>query len=426
MSEVKSLAFDAAMVDWCRNQFPSLQRKENDREVVFLDGPAGTQVPNSVISAISKYLIDCNANHGGAFGTSVESDRRMHDAHQALADFVNADSGDEITFGQNMTSLTFSFSRAIAQDWKAGDEVIVTALDHDANISPWLLAARDAGVTIKWVKYRESDYLLDMDDLKNQLSDKTKLIAVVAASNATGGVNPIREVADLAHGIGAQVYVDAVHYGPHDLIDVKAWDCDFLACSTYKFFGPHLGVVWARRELLEKMVPYKVRPASNELPDKWMTGTQSFESIAGGMAAVDYLAEIGSRLSGASGRREQLQSAFQAIGEYEQSLSRQLIKGLLAIDGVKIYGVTDLDSLDQRVPTFSITHPAISSSDLAKGLAEQGVYVWSGHYYALEFTTRVGLMPDGMVRIGAVHYNTPEEIERLLDAISNCVKSKLG
>jgi cysteine desulfurase family protein (TIGR01976 family) len=413
------------LVQACRQQFPALAREENGQAAIFFDGPAGTQVPLCVIDAISDYLVRCNANHGGQFATSRESDEWLHEAHRALADFVGGSDPDEIAFGQNMTSLTFAFSRALAKTWESGDRIIVTALDHDANISPWVLAAQDAGVEVKWVPFLETDYTLNLDLFADSLNERTRLVAVGAASNATGGINPIKQISQLAHQHGAQVFVDAVHFGPHGLIDVADWNCDFLACSTYKFFGPHLGLIWGRRKLMEDLSAYKVRPADPQIPGKWMTGTQSHESIAGGMACVDYLAKLGRTISGDadSDRRSALISAFEAITEYEQDLSTRLIQGLSQIAGIKIFGITDLDRLNERFPTVSITHEAISSQQLAEELGRQGIYVWSGNYYALEFTTRLGLEPDGMVRIGLVHYNTPEEIDRLLAAIEQAISS---
>ena len=416
------------LVESCRQNFPSLERQENGQSAVFFDGPAGTQVTQSVIDAMTSYMINCNANHHGQFGTSRESDAILHSAHQSLADFVGATDPGEIAFGQNMTSLTFSFSRAMSLTWKPGDEVIVSAVDHDANITPWVMAARDAGVTVKWIPFNTEDYMLDLDVLSELLCDKTRLVAVGAASNATGGINPVKKITKMAHKHGAQVFVDAVHYGPHGLIDVNDWGCDFLACSTYKFFGPHMGVLWGHRRLLENLNAYKVRPCSNELPSRWMTGTQSHESIAGGMACVDYIAQIG-RLTGAGAdadRRTSLVSAFDTIVEYEKDLSARLISGLQAIEGIKIYGITDLERLDERFPTISITHEAISPSELARLLGEQGVYVWSGNYYALEFTTRLNLEPEGMVRIGLVHYNTVAEIDRMLACVSSIVEKVVG
>lgn len=419
------MKFDTTLVEECRQQFPALRREEQGKPAVFFDGPAGTQVPTCVAEAMSYYLLNCNANHGGQFSTSIESDQLLHDAHQAHADFVGASDGDEIMFGQNMTSLTFAFSRALAKTWKPGDEVVVTALDHDANITPWVMAAQDAGATVRFVGYRPDDYSLDLDDLADTLNENTRLVAVGCASNATGGINPVKQVAEMAHQVDAQVFLDAVHYGPHGLIDVVDWDCDFLACSDYKFFGPHLGMLWGRRELMESIQPYKVRPSENQLPGRWMTGTQSHESIVGGKACIDYLAGIG-RKTGAdahSTRRESLTSAFNAIVEYEQHLSQRLLDGLSQIEGIEVIGITDSKCLDQRFPTFSIRHHRVSPTELAKQLGQQGIFVWNGNYYALEFSSRMGFEPEGMVRIGLVHYNTTAEIDRLLEAIEQTVSA---
>ena len=413
--------FETTMVDYCRRQFPALQREENGRPVAFLDGPAGTQVPLVVIEAMTRYFTECNANEGGLFGTSRQSDHWLHEAHQAFADLVGAEDPDEIIFGQNMTSLTYAFSRALARTWKAGDEIIVTALDHDANISPWVQAASDHDVVVHWIDFNSTDYMLDLDQLEKMLSDKTRLVAVGCASNATGGINPVKEICAMAHQANALVYLDAVHFGPHGLIDVADWDCDFLACSSYKFFGPHLGTLWGRRKLLEEVAAYKVRPASNQIPGKWMTGTPSHESIVGGMACIDYLADIGRQVSGQEDlpRRKALELAFQAIAEYENALTSYLLDGLARVPGVKVYGITEPSQLERRFSTVSITHEAIQTTELAQRLADAGIYVWHGNYYALEFTHRLGLEPEGMVRIGLVHYNTFAEIDRLLEVVSH-------
>lgn len=419
------MKFDQALVDACREQFPALQRQENGKPVVFFDGPAGTQVPRRVAEAITDYLYRCNANHHGHFATSQESDQLLRASHQAHAEFVGASDADEVAFGQNMTSLTFAFSRALAKTWNPGDEVLVSSLDHDANITPWRLAAEESGAQVKFIDYHPDDFTLNLDDLADKLSEKTRLVAVGCACNATGGINPVKQIAEMAHSLGAKVFLDAVHFGPHGLIDVVDWDCDFLACSDYKFFGPHLGMLWGRRELLESLQPYKVRPASNQLPTRWMTGTQSHESIAGGMACIDYLADIG-RKTGAepeSNRREALIAAFDAIVEYETMLSERLIDGLSQINGLEIIGITDKARLHERFPTFSIRHASISPANLARELGQRGICVWNGNYYALEFSQRMGFEPDGMVRIGLVHYNTTEEIDRLLLAIDQCVSA---
>ncbi len=398
-----------------RRQFPALQQVRHGRTPVFLDGPGGTQVPRRVIDAIADYLSNCNANHGGAFDTSRDSDRVLHDAHAAVADLLNAPSPDEIVFGQNMTSLTFQLSRSLARTWRPGDEVIVTRLDHDANVSPWVLAARDAGAVVRRVDFRPEDCTLDLDDLRRQLNERTRLVAVGRASNAVGTVNDVRAVARLAHAAGARVFLDAVHYAPHGPIDVRAWDCDFLACSAYKFFGPHVGILWGRRDLLEELPAYKVRPAADDLPGRWMTGTQNHEGIAGVLAAVDYLAEVG----GAAGERgARLRAALTAIRDYETDLSRRLLAALAERPRFKVWGITDPDRLAERVPTVSITLPGTSSAALAEHLAARQVYAWSGNFYALELTERLGVeQQGGLLRLGLVHYNTADEIDGLMQAL---------
>ncbi len=422
------MKFNQALIDSCRQQFPGLARQQDGQPTVFFDGPAGTQVPRCVGEAMTNYLYHTNANHHGQFATSHESDELLTASHEAHAEFVGASDGGEVAFGQNMTSLTFSFSRALAKTWNPGDEIIVSSLDHDANVNPWLVAAEESGVKVLFIDYNEGDYTLDLDDLGNKLNDKTRLVAVGCACNATGGINPVKRIAEMAHAVDAQVFLDAVHFGPHGLIDVVDWDCDFLACSDYKFFGPHLGMMWGRRALLETLEPYKVRPASNVLPSRWMTGTQSHEAIAGGMACIDYLADIG-RKTGAdenATRRVALASAFEAIVEYEKLLSEKLIDELSSVEGLEIFGITDKSRLDERFPTFSIRHNNISPKELASQLGRQGICVWNGNYYALEFSTRMGFEPEGMVRIGLVHYNTVDEIERLICGIEHAVSLSVG
>ncbi|HIA19380.1 MAG: cysteine desulfurase-like protein [Pirellulaceae bacterium] len=403
------------LIEQCRQQFPALSRLVNDSPAIFLDGPAGTQVPQRVIDAMVRYLSDCNANHGGLFPTSMESDLMLAEAHQALADLLGVEDSAEVAFGANMTSLTFSLARSLARTWSPGDEIVVTRLDHDANVSPWVLAAEDAGVTVHFIDLRVDDYTLDLEALQDKLSEKTRLVAVGCASNASGGINPVQDICRWAHDAGSLVFLDAVHYAPHRLIDVPAWDCDFLACSTYKFFGPHVGVCWGRRALLEELTAYKVRPAENALPAKWMTGTQNHEGIAGALAAVNYLADLGCQLKGQDdlARREALQVAFTAIEDYETELTRQLLEGLNAIEQIKVWGISDLARLAERVPTVSITHDNLTAAQLAERLGQQGIFAWHGNYYALEFTESLGLEPAGMLRIGLVHYNTAEEVERL-------------
>ena len=412
-------------IETIRANFPALRKEHDGRPAVFFDGPAGTQVPQSVIDAFGNYLTTCNANHGGLFLTSRENDELVHRAHGAFADFIGADDPDEIIFGQNMTSLTFAFSRALAKTWNAGDEIVVTRLDHDANVTPWVLAAQDAGVVVRYVELETESYTLDMESLQENISEKTRLVAIGAASNATGGVNPVKQISAMAHEVGALVFVDAVHYGPHGLIDVVDWDCDFLCCSAYKFFGPHLGIFWGRRQLLESLTAYKLRPAEDELPGKWMTGTQSFESIAAGMACVDYLCRLGDPgFDPQNGnRRNALKKTFESIVEYEQKISARMLDQFAQIEGLKVYGITDPNRLSERFPTFSVAHSHVTTTQLAQSLCDRGVFVWHGNYYALQFTESLGLEPEGMVRIGLVHYNTLSEIDRMIEALQESLAS---
>ena len=405
-------------VQSCRRQFPALALSVNDRPAVYFDGPAGSQVPQRVVDAIGDYLTRMNANHGGVFQTSRQSDSLLDEAHRALADFVGTDDPDCIVFGPNMTSLTFALSRSLARTWKPGDEVVVTRLDHDANVTPWVLAARDAGATVRHVEIHTDDCTLDLDDLAGKLTSRTRLVAVACASNAAGTVNPMREIVRLAHQVGALVFFDAVHYAPHRLLDVKRWGCDFLACSAYKFFGPHVGVLWGRGELLGELPAYKVRPAPEELPGRWMTGTQNHECIAGTLAAVEYLADLGRTLDREAGdRRGALKAAYAGIESYEGELLSKMLSGLADLPDVKIWGITDPADFDRRVPTVAITHQRMIPVKLAEHLAAHGIFVWHGNFYALPLTEALGLEPHGLVRIGLLHYNTGEEVDRLLEAL---------
>ncbi len=404
-----------------RKQFPALSRQHSGKLAVYFDGPAGTQVPQRVIDAIADYLSNRNANHGGLFATSVESDAMLDEAHQAVADLLGADDADCVSFGPNMTTLTFSLSRSLSNTWNAGDEIIVTRLDHDANVTPWVLAAKDAGVTVRYVEFNHNDCTLDFDDFHAKLSDKTRMVAVGCASNSTGSINPVREICAAAREVGALSFLDAVHFAPHSLIDVDAFGCDFLACSAYKFFGPHIGMMWGRRELLEELKAYKLRPAPDDLPGKWMTGTQNHECIAGVLAAIDYMADIGRLVSSDQtlDRRASLKASYQAVGGYESHLVTQLLSGLGEIPDIKVWGITDPADFTHRLPTVSITHQRLSATELAQHLADIGIFVWHGNYYALQITETLGLEPDGMVRIGLVHYNTEEEVTRLLEALKS-------
>ena len=385
-----------------REQFPALSRVVNNKIPLFLDGPAGTQVPQSVIDAITHYLTTCNANHAGAFTTSRESDRIIAAAHQATADFLNASSAEEIIFGQNMTSLTFHFSRSLAKTWSPGDEIIVTRLDHDANVRPWTLAAQDVGATVHYVDFHPENGTLNWEDYQAKLSSKTKLVAIGAASNLLGTINDVAKLTQAARQHGAKVFVDAVHYAPHGPIDVQAWDCDFLACSAYKFFGPHVGILWGRQQLLEELQPYKVRPASDQCPDRWMTGTQNHEGLAGVKAALDYLSGIG----------------MDTVQQYERGLSAKMLEHFARRPDLTVRGITDPDQLEWRVPTFAFTSVRHSPQTMAQHLADHEIYAWAGHSYAIEVTERLDLEKSGgVLRVGLVHYNTVSEIDRLFAAL---------
>lgn len=409
-------AFD---VTRCRSRFPALARRMNDRPVVYFDGPAGSQVPQSVIDAVGRYLAETNANHEGAFATSRESDAMIAEAHRAVADLLGADDPDQVIFGANMTTMTLSLSRALSRTWNPGDEVLTTRLEHDANFTPWALAARDAGATLRCAALRPDDCTLDLEDFRRQLSDRTRFVAVCCASNAVGSVTPIREIVRMAHEVGAEVFLDAVHYAPHLLMDVGAWDCDYLACSAYKFFGPHVGVLWGKRAPMERLPVYKLRPPSDELPGRWMTGTQNHEGIAGTLAAVEYQAGLGRECAPqASDRRSSLVAAYGAIAEYERSLTARLLGRLVEVPGVKVWGITDPERLSERAPTVSFTHARCSPREVAEFLADRGIFVWHGNYYALPLTEALDLEPEGMVRIGLLHYNTADEVDYFADVLA--------
>jgi cysteine desulfurase family protein (TIGR01976 family) len=408
------MSFDPAAV---RAQFPALGLIDNGRQAVFFDGPGGTQVPQSVADAMAHTLIHANANVHGPFLTSHRADQIIADAHSAMADMLGC-AADEVYFGQNMTSLTFALSRAIGRTLQPGDEIVVTKLDHDANHAPWK-ALSELGVIIKEVAVDVEDCTLDMEDFAAKIGPKTKLVACGYASNAVGTINDVRKVVEMAHAVGALVFIDAVAYAPHGPIDVKALDCDFLACSVYKFFGPHTGVVYGKREHLERLTPYKVRPASNAGPDRWMTGTQSHESLAGTIAAVDYIASLG----GAEGsRREQIVRGMQSVAEYELELCQSMIERLLVIPGLTFFGIPTAEPGTPRVPTIAFRLDGYTPQAVAEHLAGRAIYVWYGNYYALNLTESLGVEDKGgMVRVGLTHYNTYEEVDRLIAAINELV-----
>lgn len=404
-------------LDWIRQQFPSLQQTVDGHAAIFFDAPGGTQVPQRVIDAIASYLSTSNANTHGAFRTSARTDKLIADARAAVADFLNCDP-DEVVFGPNMTTLTLALSRAIGRELKSGDELLVTCLDHDANVSPWV-SLEERGVKVRTADIKPSDCTLDMFDLSAKIRRSTRVVAVGWAANAVGTINDVGEAVRLAHAAGAMAFIDAVHYAPHGTIDVRSLDCDFLACSAYKFFGPHLGILYGKREQLQRLRPYKLRVSSEQLPDRWETGTQNHECLAGLIAAIDYIADLGRRLNPAAvSRRDAILAAYEAIGQHERELSAQLITGLLQIPGLTFYGIRDLTRLDQRTPTVAIRMEGHSPRELAAKLGEHGIFTWDGNYYAVNLTERLGVENSGgMLRIGLTHYNTAKEVDRLLQEL---------
>ncbi|MBD2145624.1 cysteine desulfurase-like protein [Sphaerospermopsis sp. FACHB-1194] len=445
-------------IKWIRSQFPALNQTINGKPAIFFDGPGGTQVPGAVLDNINDYLVRSNANAHGYFTTSARTDAVINSARAAIADFLGCDH-DEVVFGANMTSLAFSVSRAIARELQPGDEIIVTKLDHAANISPWV-ALEEKGVNVQFVDINISDCTLDLNDLETKINEKTKLVAVTYASNAVGTINDIAKIVKLAHSFGALVFVDAVHYAPHAPINVHHLDCDFLACSAYKFFAPHLGILYAKKEHLTRFSPYKVRPASNEVPSRWETGTLNHEGLAGLVATINYLAKLGCHVSPTldnellesliaadreglttfhcprfltsetpenhelasayHSRRAALLAAMTAIQQYERELSKKLIDGLLEIPGIKVYGITEPEKFNWRTPTVSITIESKTSAEIAKFLGEQGIFTWHGNFYAIELTEKLDVETSGgLLRIGLAHYNTVDEIGELLQVL-NC------
>ena len=400
-----------------RAQFPSLSQTVNGHPAIFLDGPGGTQVPQRVIDAISGYLSRDNANSGGNYETARRTDRVLLEARHAMADFLGCDA-DEVAFGMNMTTLTFAISRAIGREIQPGDEIVLTCLDHDANFAPWK-ALEERGAVIRVADIHEADCTLNMEDLAGKINHRTKIVAAGLASNAVGTINDASEITRLAHRVGALSYIDAVHYAPHGPIDVRAIDCDFLACSAYKFFGPHMGILYGKREHLQRLAPYKVRPASNNSPERWETGTQNHECIAGITECVNYLADLGRGVdTSAASRREAILAAMKEIQSYEKGLAEQLIAGLLQIPGLKFYGITDPARFGERCPTVAVRIAGHTPAELANRLNERGIFTWDGNYYAINLTDRLGVeSAGGFLRIGLAHYNQAEEVEALLQAL---------
>ncbi|MEC9350929.1 MAG: cysteine desulfurase-like protein [Candidatus Thermoplasmatota archaeon] len=406
-------------IEQIRSRFPGLNRQINGQKAIFFDGPGGSQSPESVGDAVKHYLLHQNANVGMSFATSKETDELIEETMRACADLIGCDDHREIVFGQNMTSLTIQLASALSRTWGPNDEVVVTRSDHDANVRPWVLAAQWSGATVRWIDIDPADCTLRVETIEESINENTVMVAIGAASNFSGTINDVKGICSKAHSIDAEVFVDAVHYAPHGLIDVGAMGCDYLACSSYKFFGTHQGILWGRFDRLGELPVAKLRVSSEDVPFRWMTGTQGHESMAGTLAAIEHLAWLGKMLSGEEmSRREALSVAFSAIEEYERELCWKMIEGLQTIDGLKIWGITDPSMKQHRAPTVSFTHPSMTAEKIGEALAEQGIFAWAGNFYALELSEALGLEPEGALRVGILHYNTAEEIDRFVDELS--------
>ena len=412
-------------IDRIRGQFPALSETDEGKARLYFDNPAGTQVPQMVVDRMANCMLYSSANLGGDFPTSMRAGAVVDGARAAMVDFLNAPSPDEISFGQNMTSITFHLSMSIGKFLQPGDEIILSRMDHDANVEPWKLMARDYDLNVRWLEFDAETFEFDLSELDTLLNDRTRLLCVGGASNLTGTINDVKTICGKARDVGAWSFVDAVQSAPHIVSDVQELGCDFFVCSAYKFFGPHQGILWGRRDVLEKLAPYKVRPAPAELPWCFETGTQSHEGMAGTAAAVDYFAWVGETMAGASGnRREQLKAGLELLFDYEKQLADRLIAGLKSIAGVRVLGISDPEASDRRVPTVSFVHEQYAPSDIASALAERNIFAWSGHNYALELAKVLNIYDSGgAVRIGPVHYNTPDEIDAVVAALQDILAS---
>ena len=403
-----------------RAHFPALARTHAGRPLVYLDGPAGTQLPIECIEAMVRYIETSNANHGGAFVTSIETDALLDEAHAAAADFLGAHEPEEIAFGANMTTITLAVSRALGRDLNPGDEIVLSRLDHDANVAPWLAMAEERGVLVRWLEVRAEDCTLDLDALESLIGERTRLVALGLASNAAGTVNDVGRVIELAHAYGAHVFVDAVHAAPHVPIDVSALRADYLVCSAYKFYAPHLGILYGRRDLLERLRFFRVRPAGSTLPGKLETGTPAFELLAGLLGTVDYLTALGRAYGDHPGgdRWSELHAAMAAIRAHEHGLTGPLLEGLASVPGLRVYGIIEPARFDERVPTVAFRIDGLQPRRVAEHLAGLGINVWDGDMYAIELIRSLGLDDvGGVVRVGLMHYNTLEEVDRLVEAL---------
>jgi cysteine desulfurase family protein (TIGR01976 family) len=419
-------------LDALRAQFPALAITDNGQPRIYLDNPAGTQIVGSVAERMSDCLIESNANVGGQFITSQRATALVYEAHVAMADFLQAAEPEEIIFGQNMTTITLHVSRSIGQLFSAGDEIILSRMDHDGNVAPWLLMARDFGLEVKWLPFNTETFEFEMDALDSLITDKTRMICFGGASNLIGTINDVKTIAAKAREAGVLSFVDAVQLAPHVSIDVQDLGCDFLVCSAYKFFGPHQGILWGRRDVLERLAPYKLRPAPDVIPGSFETGTQSHEGMAGTTAAVDYFAWVGETMateyhdasgrsnSNTNSRRQYVQAALAYLFDYEKQLASHLIDGLQQLPGVKIHGISDEAAMDRRVPTVAFTAEGRDPASIAEALGQTNIFVWSGHNYAVEAARHLGIYDSGgAVRVGPVHYNSVVELDHLLSALSD-------
>jgi cysteine desulfurase family protein (TIGR01976 family) len=405
-------------VEDLRARFPALALKDGANRRVYLDNPAGTQVPQAVADAVARCLIETNANLGGHFATTVAAGRVVDEAHVAMADFLGAAGPEEIVIGPNMTTLTYHMSRTLGRTFSSGDEIVVTRMDHEGNVSPWLQLAEDRGLAVRFVPFSTESWQVEEEALASVLSERTRLVALNYASNLTGSINRVKALTGIAKAAGALVYVDAVQFAPHGLVDVADLGCDFLACSSYKFFGPHMGIVWGRREVLETLSPYKCRCSSNGLPERFETGTPQIELLAGLTATVDHFAALGAMVGDEGSRRQRIAAAYSASIAHEAGLATRLIDGLSAVDGLAFHGITDPARIAARVPTVSFTVDGIRPDSLVRLMAAENIFVWSGHNYAWEIVHQLGIpADDGVVRIGAASYNTPDEIDEAVDSV---------
>ena len=410
-------------IDHVRREFPALSRPQDGRPRIFMDNPAGTQLPRRVVEAVSGALVNAASNYGGFFETSRNAEAIYTRAHDAMAEFVNARSSSEIVVAQSMTALTLHMSRSLGRRFAPGDEIIVTRMDHEGDVSPWLLLAEDLDLVVRWLPFSIDTWKIEPEDLEALLGPRTRLLALNFASNLTGSINDVAVLTALARSAGAMTWVDAVQLAPHQCIDVQALGCDFLVCSSYKFFGPHLGVLWGRGEFLDELPAYKVRCASDASPEKWETGTPQTELLAGLAACVDHYDWLGGLVSGEDSRRGRIEAAYAAATDYEARLVTRLINGIRAIPGTTIHGITNPNRVGERVPTVSMTHERVSPPRVAERLARDGICVWSGHNYALEVVRHLGIDEEtGVVRIGLAHYNTEEEVDATLAALEGALK----